>query len=167
MDAPAHLSDDERTWKDELAKLVAARELSPVELMEHTLARAETLNPRYNAICTWTAEAAMERARTAEAAVMRGDDLGALHGVPTPLNRAVQQLASRAAREGVQPGSMRVAEIYAAAEAQHELARREGFAACLEGALCYAALKRDVTAGRVRPSDRVVIFNTATSLKGA
>ncbi len=42
--------------------------------------------------------------------------LGTLHGVPTPLNRAVQQLASRAAREGAQPGSMTVADIYEAAE---------------------------------------------------
>ena len=52
-----------------------------------------------------------------------------------------------------------------AAEARRELARREGFAACLEGALCYAALKKDVAAGRLGQAETVVIFNTATSLK--
>ena len=53
----------------------------------------------------------------------------------------------------------------AAAEARRELARREGFAACLEGALCYAALKKDLAAGRLSGRETVVIFNTATSLK--
>ena len=52
-----------------------------------------------------------------------------------------------------------------AAAAQRELARREGFAACLEGALCFAALKKDIEAGRLDPDDTVVVFNTATSLK--
>ena len=52
-----------------------------------------------------------------------------------------------------------------AVEAQGELARREGFATCLEGALCYAALKKDAAAGRLGKNDSVVLFNTATSLK--
>ena len=52
-----------------------------------------------------------------------------------------------------------------AVAAQSELARGEGFAACLEGALCFAALKKDVRAGRVGSKDTVVVFNTATSLK--
>ena len=52
-----------------------------------------------------------------------------------------------------------------ALEAQSELGRREGFAACLEGALCYAALKKDVVAGRLGTSHSVILFNTATSLK--
>ena len=51
-----------------------------------------------------------------------------------------------------------------ASEAQEELARREGLALCLEGALCFAALKKDVAAGRLGENDRVVVFNTATSL---
>jgi len=52
-----------------------------------------------------------------------------------------------------------------ALEAQSELATQEGFAACLEGALCYAALKKDVAAGRLEKGDKVVVFNTAVSLK--
>ena len=41
--------------------------------------------------------------------------LGALHGVPTPLNEAVQRLAARAAREGSAPGDLDVDDIREAA----------------------------------------------------
>ena len=41
--------------------------------------------------------------------------LGTLHGVPTPLNRAVQQLASDAVRDGRMPGSTTPEEIWALA----------------------------------------------------
>jgi aspartyl-tRNA(Asn)/glutamyl-tRNA(Gln) amidotransferase subunit A len=66
----------------ELARLIRAKALSPVELTRAVLERVERLNPRVNAFCTLTAESALERAREAEAAVMRGDRLGPLHGVP-------------------------------------------------------------------------------------
>jgi len=42
----------------------------------------EALNPKLNAFCAPTADLAMESARAAEAAVMAGDNLGPLHGVP-------------------------------------------------------------------------------------
>jgi aspartyl-tRNA(Asn)/glutamyl-tRNA(Gln) amidotransferase subunit A len=72
-----------------LARLIRARDLSPVELMTATIARAEALNPRLNAICTPTYETALAEARAAEAAVMRGDPLGPLHGVPTTIKDLV------------------------------------------------------------------------------
>ena len=62
-------------------------------------------------------------------------------------------------------GYATAASDQAAAAAQVELAQREGLALCIEGALCYAALKQDIEAGALGRSDRVVIFNTATSLK--
>jgi 2-dehydropantoate 2-reductase len=37
--------------------------------------------------------------------------LGRMHGVPTPVNRLLQQTAARAAREGWRPGKFRVAEL--------------------------------------------------------
>ena len=43
--------------------------------------------------------------------------LGAEHGVDTPLNSAVQQLAVKAALAGVRPGSTTLEEIYRVAEA--------------------------------------------------
>ena len=69
----------------ELARLVAERELSPVEIVSTVLERLEALNPRLNAVCTLTSDRAMDMAREAEHAVMRGDALGPLHGVPTTI----------------------------------------------------------------------------------
>lgn len=66
----------------ELAALIRAHRVSPVEAMRATLARAERAQPVLNAFITLCPEAAMEAAREAEAAVMRGDPLGPLHGVP-------------------------------------------------------------------------------------
>ncbi len=68
-----------------LAGMIRSKGLSPVELMRATINRAEALNPRLNAICTPTYEAAMQQARGAELAVMRGDDLGILHGIPVTI----------------------------------------------------------------------------------
>lgn len=64
-----------------LAELIRTRQISPVEVMKAHLDRIETLNPEINAIVT-VAENAVEAAKAAEAAVMRGDKLGPLHGVP-------------------------------------------------------------------------------------
>jgi aspartyl-tRNA(Asn)/glutamyl-tRNA(Gln) amidotransferase subunit A len=69
----------------ELARMIRGKSISPVEIMQATLARAQALNPRLNAICTATYESAMQAARAAETAVMRGDRLGVLHGVPTTI----------------------------------------------------------------------------------
>jgi aspartyl-tRNA(Asn)/glutamyl-tRNA(Gln) amidotransferase subunit A len=65
-----------------LAAKIRAREVSPVEAVNAVLARIEALNPRLNAFCFVHADEAREQARAAEAAVLRGDDLGPLHGVP-------------------------------------------------------------------------------------
>ena len=69
----------------ELAGMIRQKVVSPVEVMRDTIARAESLNPRLNAICTPTYEAALSAAAEAEDAVMRGDTLGILHGVPTSI----------------------------------------------------------------------------------
>lgn len=49
--------------------------------------------------------------------------LGALHGVPTPANRALQFAAARAVRDGAGPGSVRAEEIL---EAVGEASRADG-----------------------------------------
>ena len=66
----------------DMASAIRARQLSPVELVDALLSRIHQLNPAINAYCTLTEEAARHAARAAEAAVLRGDDLGLLHGVP-------------------------------------------------------------------------------------
>jgi Asp-tRNA(Asn)/Glu-tRNA(Gln) amidotransferase A subunit family amidase len=78
------MSNDDLCWTSavELAAAIRARKLSPVELTEAVLARLDAVNPRINAFCTVVAEHARAESRAAEAAMMRGDALGALHGVP-------------------------------------------------------------------------------------
>jgi Asp-tRNA(Asn)/Glu-tRNA(Gln) amidotransferase A subunit family amidase len=66
----------------ELAARIRRRELSPVELVDATLARIAELNPRLRAFLTVCASQAREEARAAEHAQSRGEELGPLHGVP-------------------------------------------------------------------------------------
>jgi amidase len=66
----------------ELASLIATKAVSPVEVLDAHLATIARVNPRLNAIVTLVADAAREQAKYAEAAVLRGDRLGALHGLP-------------------------------------------------------------------------------------
>ena len=69
----------------ELAAAIRARDVSPVELAAAVLARIEALNGQINAFLTVDADGAMEAARAAEAAVMAGEDLGLLHGIPVSI----------------------------------------------------------------------------------
>ena len=66
----------------ELARLIASRAVSPVEVLDAYLTAIEALNPQINAIVTLAAEQARDAAQRAEEAVMKGKALGALHGVP-------------------------------------------------------------------------------------
>lgn len=66
----------------ELAEAVRTKKLSPVEITQTFLERIEAVNPKINAFCTLTPDLAMTEAREAEDAVMKGRDLGPLHGVP-------------------------------------------------------------------------------------
>ena len=66
----------------DLADLVARKTVSPVELVEDALDRIEKSQPKLNAFITVCAEEARAAAREAEAALIRGDLLGPLHGVP-------------------------------------------------------------------------------------
>jgi len=70
-----------------LAGAIRARQLSPVEVLEATLARADEVNGKVNAIVWRNDEEALDAARQAEAEVMRsnGEDLPAFHGVPVPI----------------------------------------------------------------------------------
>jgi aspartyl-tRNA(Asn)/glutamyl-tRNA(Gln) amidotransferase subunit A len=78
---------DDLCWTPatELAARIRSRALSPVEVTRAVLERIERLNPALNAFCTVTAEAALDQARAAEQAVVRGAPLGPLHGVPVSI----------------------------------------------------------------------------------
>lgn len=66
----------------ELRRLIGAKELSPVEVLESCIERIEALNPALNAITATCFGRARKEARRAEQAVMSGDQLGVLHGLP-------------------------------------------------------------------------------------
>jgi threonine synthase len=72
-------------------------------------------------------------------------------------------LILRAVRES---GGFAIAiEDPASEAALHEMAREEGFLLCPEGAATYAAYKQSLADGRVKKTDRVVLFNCASGLK--
>jgi len=77
-----------------IAKLIQLREVSPVEVAEAYLERIERLNPALNAIVT-VAPDVVERARAAEAALLRGDEIGALHGVPVTVKDTIDTAGLR------------------------------------------------------------------------
>ncbi|HTU52414.1 MAG TPA: amidase, partial [Acetobacteraceae bacterium] len=65
----------------EAARLIAAKKLSPVELVRSLLARIQQFDPRINAFITVTGRQALAQARAAEKAVMAGKR-GRLRGIP-------------------------------------------------------------------------------------
>jgi len=67
------------------AEAVRTKELSPVEIMDAVLHRIEKLNPRVNAYCTLVGDSARKHAAEAETAVMKGEELGPLHGIPVSI----------------------------------------------------------------------------------
>jgi amidase len=66
----------------ELAAEIRDRRIGCVELLDFYVARAERHNPALNAIVVWQVDQARERARTADAALARGECWGPLHGIP-------------------------------------------------------------------------------------
>jgi Asp-tRNA(Asn)/Glu-tRNA(Gln) amidotransferase A subunit family amidase len=66
----------------DLRRQIGERKISPVELMQACIDQIEKYNPAVNAICATDYERAMAAAREAEAMVMRGAALPALHGLP-------------------------------------------------------------------------------------
>ncbi len=75
-------SDLTRLSAAELHAKIVAKEISPVELTDAVLARAEKLQPELNCFITLIPDEARQAARAAEAAVMQGERLGVLHGIP-------------------------------------------------------------------------------------
>ncbi|MCZ2824491.1 MULTISPECIES: amidase [unclassified Modestobacter] len=76
----------------EQAAAVRAKEVSPTELVEHSLARIEALDTALGAFLTVTPDRARAAAAAADQAVLAGGDLPPLHGVPT----AIKDLANTA-----------------------------------------------------------------------
>src|SRR5450432_2876743 len=69
----------------ELVSLIASKAVSPVEVLDAHLVTIARVNPKLNAIVTLVADAARVLAQQAGAAVMRGEKLGSLHGLPVAI----------------------------------------------------------------------------------
>ncbi len=81
----------------DLATLVRSKQVSPVEVTRAHLERIQWLNPRLNAVVTLNASA-MQEARAAEAALMREESLGPLHGVPFTVKDSLDTAGMRTVR---------------------------------------------------------------------
>ena len=66
----------------ELKDLIARGDISPVELVGSSLERMDGLEPTLNCFVQTSPDLALEAARQAEKAVMSGEELGLLHGLP-------------------------------------------------------------------------------------
>ena len=73
----------------EASRLIAAKELSPVELTRACLERVRALDVRLHAFVHLTEERAFADARAAEAAIMANGPRGPLHGIPIGLKDIV------------------------------------------------------------------------------
>jgi amidase len=87
----AHTLSEELTTRSatEIAALIHARAVSPVEVVEAHLQRIEQINPTLNAIVTLAPDA-LDRARAAESARATGEETGPLHGVPLTVKDTIE-----------------------------------------------------------------------------
>jgi len=74
----------------EMSRQVRGREMSAVELADAHLAKIERLNPKLNAYVQVDPERVRQRAQEAEAALMSGQVLGPLHGVPISIKSSIE-----------------------------------------------------------------------------
>ena len=69
----------------ELLELISKKQVSPVELTELYFNRIDRLDSQLNSYLLLNRDDAMRTARAAEQAVMSGERLGPLHGLPIPI----------------------------------------------------------------------------------
>ena len=66
----------------ELLELIASKQISPVELTKLYFRRIERIDPQLNSYLITMEDEALKTAVTAEQTIMKGEELGALHGLP-------------------------------------------------------------------------------------
>jgi aspartyl-tRNA(Asn)/glutamyl-tRNA(Gln) amidotransferase subunit A len=72
------------TIKD-LSQLISSGDISPIDLVEATLERISTLNPKLNAFITILDKSARKDAKNADSMIKQGKYRGPLHGIPVSL----------------------------------------------------------------------------------
>src|SRR6202163_4742198 len=73
----------------EVVGKIRTKEISPREIVDAHLARIEKLQPKLNAFVHVDAEGARRQALAAEASILRGDAVGALHGVAISIKSCI------------------------------------------------------------------------------
>lgn len=73
----------------EMATRIRRKEISVVELIEAHLSRIQAVNPRINAFVSLDPERVRQEALAAEAAILHGQPLGPLHGVPVTIKSSI------------------------------------------------------------------------------
>ena len=79
----------------DIAAQIRKKEISPVEVAHTHLARIERLNPSLNAFVDWKPEAVLAQARAAEKAILQGEHVGPLHGVPLSIKSSIDVTGHR------------------------------------------------------------------------
>jgi len=92
-----------------MAGLVRSKQVSPVDLVAAHLARIDKLNLKINAFVEMDADRAMRQARAKESALMRGEDLGTLQGLPISIKSSIE-VAGMRCEAGTKLRAARVAE---------------------------------------------------------
>jgi aspartyl-tRNA(Asn)/glutamyl-tRNA(Gln) amidotransferase subunit A len=105
----------------EISEKIRAKEVSPVEVTQSSLARLEEVEPALTAFATTTPELALEQAKVAEKEISDGNYRGPLHGIPLAVKdlydtAGVPTTSSSEQRTGHVPDvdSVSVAKLYAA-----------------------------------------------------
>src|SRR5262245_63819188 len=81
----------------DLTAAIRAKEVGSRELLDHLLDRVDTYDPAINAVITLDVDRARDRADAADAVVVRGDDLGPLHGLPMTIKDVFETEGIRSA----------------------------------------------------------------------
>ena len=79
----------------EIATAIRRKEVSPVEVARAHLECIERLNPRLNAFVDCQPEVVLAQARAAEKAIVHGEEVGPLHGVPLSIKSAIDVAGHR------------------------------------------------------------------------
>jgi amidase len=79
-------------WRSatDLASAIRDRDVSSEEVLDHLAGRIEALDGPVNSVVRWDLDRARSAARAADAAVVAGNDLGPLHGVPMTIKDSFQ-----------------------------------------------------------------------------
>jgi Asp-tRNA(Asn)/Glu-tRNA(Gln) amidotransferase A subunit family amidase len=79
----------------EIAVQIRRKAVSLVEVARAHLDRIERLNPKLNAFVDYNPEAVLAQARDREKAILRGDEVGPLHGVPLSIKSSIDVAGHR------------------------------------------------------------------------